>query len=287
MKKILLLVLVLALGLTACTGGEKKVEEKTDKVETTDKAETEKKDDKAEKVVIKIGVTPVPHAEIVELIKDDLAKEGVEVEIVEFNDYVTPNMSLADGSIDANFFQHEPYFKDMTESKNLDLVSIGNVHIEPIALYSDKYKSLEELPDGAQILIPNDPSNGSRALLLLESAGLIKLKDPSDVNATENDITDNPKNLKFTALEAASIAKAYTDADAAVINSNFAILAKLNPVEDGLIMEKVDSPYANLVAVRTADKDLEKFKKLMDALHTDKVKDFLKEKYEGAIVPAF
>ena len=177
--------------------------------------------------------------------------------------------------------------RDMTESKNLDLVSIGNVHIEPIALYSDKYKSLEELPDGAQILIPNDPSNGSRALLLLESAGLIKLKDPSDVNATENDITDNPKNLKFTALEAASIAKAYTDADAAVINSNFAILAKLNPVEDGLIMEKVDSPYANLVAVRTADKDLEKFKKLMDALHTDKVKDFLKEKYEGAIVPAF
>lgn len=287
MKKILLLVLVLALGLTACTGGEKKVEDKAEKVETSEKAETDKKDDKTEKQVIKIGVTPVPHAEIVELIKDDLAKEGVEVEIVEFNDYVTPNMSLADGSIDANFFQHEPYFNEMKESKNLDLVSIGNVHIEPIALYSDKHKSLEELPDGAQILIPNDPSNGSRALLLLESAGLIKLKDPSDVNATENDITENPKNLKFTALEAASIAKAYKDADAAVINSNFAILAKLNPVEDGLIMEKVDSPYANLVAVRTADKDQDKFKKLMDALHTDKVKDFLKEKYDGAIVPAF
>ncbi len=299
MKKILLVIsLVLALALTACSGEEKKTEE-PEKVETeVAKTETDDKDGKeddkevdekvdGEKEVIKIGVTPVPHAEIIELVKDDLEEQGIDVEIIEFNDYVTPNMSLADGSIDANFFQHEPYFKDMTESKNLDLVSIGNVHIEPIALYSDKYDSLDDLPEGAQILIPNDPSNGSRALLLLESAGLIKLSDPTDVNATENDITENPKNLKFTALEAASIAKAYKDADAAVINSNFAILAGLNPVENGLIMEKVDSPYANLVAVRTEDKDLEKFKKLMDALHTDKVKDFLKEKYEGAIVPAF
>ncbi|MDO5717846.1 MAG: MetQ/NlpA family ABC transporter substrate-binding protein [Tissierellia bacterium] len=266
MKKVLVaLVLVLTLGLTAC--GEK-----------SGGGESES---------IKIGVTPVPHAEIIEIIKDDLKKEGVDVEIVEFNDYFVPNISLADGSIDANFFQHEPFFNENKESKNLDLVSIGVVHIEPIALYSDKYKSIDDLEEGAQILIPNDPTNGARALVLLEKAGLIKLKDSGDINATENDIVENPKNFEFTALEAAAIPKAYKDAGAAVINSNFAIKAGLNPVKDGLVIEDSDSPYANLVAVRAGEENEAKFKKLMDALHSDKVKKFLEDKYEGAIVPAF
>ncbi len=297
MKKLLVaLLLIFTLALTAC-GGEKKAEEpaKTEEVdkkeeaakteETDKKEEADKKD--GEKTVLKVGVTPVPHAEIMELIKDDLAKEGIQLELVEFNDYLIPNVALNDKEIDANFFQHEPYFKSNIEQNKLDLVSIGVVHIEPIALYSAKHKSVQELPEGAEIIIPNDATNGARALQLLEKAGLIKLKDAKDINATEEDIAENPKNFKFVPMDAALIAKTYADADAAIINSNFAIGANLNPVTDGLLIEEGDSPYANLVAVRKGEENEEKFKTLMKLLQSDKVKDFLNEKYKGAVVPAF
>ena len=232
MKNILLTAL-LSLGLVACSGGT--TEEATEAVENNQVETTEAAGGEKDLVKIKVGATPVPHAELLELVKEDLASEGIELEIVEFNDYLTPNLALNDGSIDANFFQHEPYFVDNIETNNLDLISLGKVHLEPLALYSDKYKSLDELPEGAEIFIPNDPTNGARALLLLDSNGLIKLKDPSDINATERDIAENPKNLKFTALEAAAIPSSYKDADGAIINSNFALKADLSPTEDGII----------------------------------------------------
>lgn len=299
MKKIILaILLVMALALTACGNQTAPATEEAAKEEPTTQVETEKTEEKAETAetegaetgeleTIKIGVTPVPHAEIMEFIKEDMAAKGINLELVEFNDYVVPNIALNDGEIDANFFQHDPYFQANKEQNSLDLVSIGVVHIEPIALYSAKYESIEELPDGANIIIPNDATNGARALLLLEKAGLIKLEDPSNINATEEDITENPKNLTFTPMDAAAIPRAYADADGAVINSNFAISAGLNPITDGLIMEEGDSPYANLVAVRAGEEKEEKFAKLMEALHSEKVREFLLEKYEGAVVPAF
>src|SRR5699024_4683463 len=197
MKNILLTAL-LSLGLVACSGAA--TEEATEAVENNQVETSEVAEGEKDLVTIKVGATPVPHAELLELVKDDLASEGIELEIVEFNDYLTPNLAINDRSIDANLFQHEPYFVDNIETNNLDLISLGKVHLEPLALYSDKYKSLDELQEGAEIFIPNDPTNGARALLLLDSNGLIKLKDPSDINATERDIAENPKNLKFTAL---------------------------------------------------------------------------------------
>lgn len=284
MKNILLTAL-LSLGLVACSGGT--TEEATEAVENNQVETTEAAGGEKDLVKIKVGATPVPHAELLELVKEDLASEGIELEIVEFNDYLTPNLALNDGSIDANFFQHEPYFVDNIETNNLDLISLGKVHLEPLALYSDKYKSLDELPEGAEIFIPNDPTNGARALLLLDSNGLIKLKDPSDINATERDIAENPKNLKFTALEAAAIPSSYKDADGAIINSNFALKADLSPTEDGIIIEDKNSPYANLIAIRKEDENREELQTLLKVLQSDKVKKYIEETYKGEILPAF
>lgn len=284
MKNILLTAL-LSLGLVACSGGT--TEEATEAVENNQVETTEAADGEKDLVKIKVGATPVPHAELLELVKEDLASEGIELEIVEFNDYLTPNLALNDGSIDANFFQHEPYFVDNIETNNLDLISLGKVHLEPLALYSDKYKSLDELPEGAEIFIPNDPTNGARALLLLDSNGLIKLKDPSDINATERDIAENSKNLKFTALEAAAIPSSYKDADGAIINSNFALKADLSPTEDGIIIEDKNSPYANLIAIRKEDENREELQTLLKVLQSDKVKKYIEETYKGEILPAF
>lgn len=266
MKRILSFALIITLSLSILTGCGAKTSEPSK---------------------IKIGVTPGPHPELAELVIDDLEKEGIELEIVFFTDYITPNLSLNKGEIDANFFQHEPYFNDFKEKENLDLVSIGNVHIEPMALYSNVFSSIEELKDGSQIAIPNDTVNGGRALLLLEANGLIKLKDGVGVDATENDIVDNPKNLKIKALEAAYLPITLEDVDGAVINGNFALDAGLNPVKDGLIIEGGESPYANLVAVRAGEEKEEKFAKLLKALQSDKVKKYIEDNYDGGVVPAF
>lgn len=236
---------------------------------------------------IKIGVSPDPHAKLVALIVDDLKAEGIELEIVEFTDYITPNLSLNSGELDANFFQHEPYFNDFKEKENLDLVSIGKVHVEPMALYSKVFKSVDELKDGAEIAIPNDTVNGGRALLLLEANGLIKLKDGVVVEATENDIVDNPKNLKIKALEAAYLPITLEDVDGAVINGNYALDAGLNPVRDGLLVEGGESPYANLIAVRAGEEKEEKFAKLLKTLQSEKVKKYIEDNYDGGVVPAF
>ncbi|MDO5713423.1 MAG: MetQ/NlpA family ABC transporter substrate-binding protein [Tissierellia bacterium] len=236
---------------------------------------------------IVLGVSPVPHEEIVEALKDKFTEAGLEVEVVAFDDYVQPNVALDEGDLDANYFQHKPYLDSFSAERNLKLTSIGPVHIEPMGFYSDKIKSIDELQEGDEILIPNDPSNGARALLLLEKNGLITLKDSEDQNVTEADIETNEKNLKFTPLEAATIPNAYKDVAGAVINSNFALGAGLTPGKDSLIIEDKESPYANIVAVRTGEETKEKFKVLMDILQSEDCKNFIEEKYEGSIHPTF
>jgi D-methionine transport system substrate-binding protein len=236
---------------------------------------------------IKIGVSPDPHSKLVSLILDDLEKEGIKVTIIEFTDYVKPNLALNSGELDANFFQHEPYLNDFKEKENLDLVSLGKTHVEPMALYSSDFKSIDDLPTGAEIAIPNDTVNGGRALLLLEANGLIKLKTGAGLEATEKDIVENPKNIKVTALEAAGLPRILQDIDGAVINGNYALEAGLNPVNDGLVVEGKDSPYANIIAVRTGEENQDKFVKLLKALQSDKVKQYIEDNYDGGVVPAF
>ena len=237
--------------------------------------------------IIKIGVSPAPHRQLVELVAEDLKAEGITIEIVEFTDYNLPNKSLADGEIDANFFQHGPFFENAIDKEGLKLASIGNIHIEPMALYSNKIESLADLKDGATIAIPDDTVNGARALLLLEAEGLIKVDPSAGLEATEKDIVDNPHNFTFNALEAAMLPRVLDDVDGAVINGNYAIDSGLNPLADGILIEGGDSPYANLVAVREEDKDLDKFKALIKHLQSEKVKAYILEEYAGGVNPAF
>jgi D-methionine transport system substrate-binding protein len=243
--------------------------------------------EKNDENLIRIGVSPEPHKKIVELIKEDLEKEGIKVEIIEFTDYIKPNLALAENELDANFFQHEPYMNKFREEKNIDIISIGGVHIEPMGLYSSKYNSIDELKDGSEIAIPNDVTNGGRALLLLEKHGLIKLKEGTDILATENDIEENPKKLKLTPLEAASLPRVLKDIDGAIINGNYALEAGLIPTEDSIILEDKDSPYANIIAIRNGEENQERFIKLMEVLQSDKIKNFIEENYNGGVIPAF
>lgn len=241
----------------------------------------------AEDKVLKVGATPVPHAEILEFIKPVLAKEGIKLEIVEFTDYVTPNLALADGSIDANYFQHVPYLEQFKKDHNLDIVSLIKVHIEPFGLYSKKIDHINELPQGATIAVPNDPTNEGRALLLLASKGIIKLAEDAGLEATPLDIVDNPKGLKFEELEAAQLPRVLPDVTAAFINTNYALEADLNPLEDALIIEGNESPYANILVVRSEDEDNPLLKRLAEVLTSEPVKEFILNKYKGAVVPVF
>lgn len=236
---------------------------------------------------LSVAATPVPHAELLEFVKPVLAKEGVELDIKVFTDYVQPNQQVADGHIDVNFFQHKPYMDSFNKEHKTSLVSVGLVHVEPFGAYSQKIKDIKDLKEGALIALPNDPSNGARALLLLQKEGLIKLKDPTNILATSRDIAENPKRLKFRELEAATLPRILPDVDLALINTNYALEAGLNPVKDALFIEGADSPYANLLATTEAKKDAPAIKKLVQALQSPETKQFILEKYKGAIVPAF
>ncbi len=237
-------------------------------------------------ITLKVGATPVPHGEILEAIKDSLARDGVVLDIVEFNDYVQPNMALNDNELDANYFQTVPYLEEFCKDRGLDLVSAGGIHLEPMTVFSAKYKSIADLPDGAHIGIPNDPSNGGRALLVLQSAGLIKLRDGSNITATPQDIVENPKNIQISELEAPQLPRSLEDTDASVININFALQAKLD-TSLAIFTESKDSPYVNVLAVRKGDETRPEIQKLVSALQSQQVKDFLEEKYKGAVVAAF
>jgi D-methionine transport system substrate-binding protein len=234
-----------------------------------------------------VAASAVPHAEILEFVKPTLAKEGVDLQIKVFNDYVQPNLQVAEKRIDANFFQHQPYLDEFNKGKGTDLVSVAKVHVEPFGAYADKIKSLAELPDGATVAIPNDATNEGRAFLLLAKAGLITLKDPTSILATPKDVLQNPKNLKFRELEAATLPRVLTQVDLALINTNYALTAKLDPTKDALVIEGAESPYANILVTTQANKDSDAIQKLVAALHSPEVKAFITEKYKGAVVPAF
>lgn len=237
---------------------------------------------------VKVGASPVPHAEILEVIKPILEKEGIKLEIVEFQDYIQPNIALNDKSLDANYFQTEPYLRNfMEEHKECKLVNVAPVHIEPMGIYSRKIKSLAELKDGASVSIPNDPINTGRALRLIESAGLIKLKEGVGDTATVHDIIENSKHIKFNEVEAAQTPRTLEDVDAAVINANYALQADLISGRDALFVEPNTSPYANFLTVRIGDEERPEIKALVKALQSEEVKKFINEKYNGAVVPAF
>lgn len=236
-------------------------------------------------IKIKVGATPVPHAEILEAAKPLLLEKGFELDIVEFTDYVTPNVALSGKDLDANFFQHVPYLEEMNEKENLGLTYTVKVHIEPLGFYSESLTDFKSLADGATVAIPNDPTNGARALKLLADNDLITIKDGDLV--TVQDITSNPKNIKFEELEAAAIPRVLGDVDGAIINTNYAIEADLNPMEDALIIESSESPYANILAVREDNKDDAGIVALGEVLTSEAIKTFIEDTYKGSIVPAF
>ena len=234
-----------------------------------------------------VAATPVPHAEILEFVKPALAKEGVDLKVKVFTDYIQPNVQVAEKRLDANFFQHQPYLDEFNKAKGTSLVAVTGVHLEPLGAYSNKYKKLDELPSGANVVIPNDATNGGRALLLLDKAGVIKLKDSKNILSTVKDIAENPKDLKIRELEAATIPRVLTQVDLALINTNYALEAKLDPSKDALVIEGNDSPYVNILVSRADNKDSDAMQKLAAALHSPEVKKFITEKYKGAVLPAF
>lgn len=239
---------------------------------------------------ITVAASPSPHAEILEVAKEVLAEQGINLDIKVFNDYVIPNTATESGEVDANYFQHTPYLNDFNEENGTHLVSVAAIHYEPFGIYAGKTASLDALADGAKVSVPNDTTNEARALLLLEAQGLIKLKDGAGLKATKLDIVENPKNLDIQEIEAAQLPRTLSDVDIAVINGNYAIDAGLK-VSDALAVEAQDSEaaktYANVLVVKDGNQDNENIKALVSALESDKVKEFIEQKYDGAVVPMF
>lgn len=277
MKRIAVLALALALVLSLAACGSSAKEVGTVNSDGT--------------VTLKVGASITPHAEILESVKAKLAEEGIVLEIVEYTDYVQPNLSLEDGSLDANYFQHGPYLEDFNSEQGTHLSSAGAVHYEPFGIYPGRVATISELPDGGKVSIPNDGTNEARALLLLETQGLIKLKEGVGLDATILDIEENPKNLEIVELEAAQLTISLDDVDLSVINGNYAMQAGLSVGKDAIAVEDKDSEaaetYANIVAVRTGDEDNEYIVKLMDALTSEDVRQFIEDTYDGAVIPKF
>ncbi|MDR0323972.1 MAG: MetQ/NlpA family ABC transporter substrate-binding protein [Treponema sp.] len=236
--------------------------------------------------VLSIGATPVPHAELLNLIKEDLQAQGITLRVVEFTDYVQPNLAVIGGDLDANFFQHVPYLESNADW-SAKLISAFGVHVEPFGLYSLKYRNINSLPDGATIAIPNDPSNGGRALLLLQSNGFITLRDGAGLTATPRDITGNPRNFRFQELEAAQLPRSLNDVDAATINGNYALQSGFNPMHDSLIIEGAESPYVNIVAVQKGKENEPNIIALKNALLSQKVKNYINNNYNGGVSAVF
>jgi len=233
-----------------------------------------------------VGATAVPHAEILEHIKPLLAAEGVNIEIKVFNDYVQPNTQLAERRLDVNYFQTKPYLDEFNASRGSDLVTVAGVHVEPLGAYSRRFRSLADLPDGAQVAVPNDASSIGRALILLQKAGLVRLKDPANPLQSLRDIADNPKNLRFRELESATLPRVLDQVDMAIINTNYALDAGLKPKTDALTLEGADSPYVNYLVARPDNREDPRIVALAAMLRSQAVKDFIAQKYDGAVIPA-
>lgn len=234
-----------------------------------------------------MGVTPGPYEQIMEAVTKEAAKEGLTVHVKTFSDYVTPDQALANGDIDLNAYQHEPFLDNFNEKNGTRLVSIGKTILSPLGVYSRKYKTAEQIPDGATIAIPNDPTNGGRALQLLASKGWIQLKSGLGSKATVADITSNPKQIKIIELEAAQLPRSLDDTDASVINGNYALNAGLNSQKDALFAESKDSPYVNIIASRPEDKDNPAYQKFVKAWQSDSVKKFIDDTFKGAFIAAW
>ena len=244
----------------------------------------------AEDNVIRVGASPTPHAEILEIIEDDLEEKGYELEIVEYNDYIIPNTATESGELDANYFQHQPYLDDFNSEKGTHLVSVADVHFEPFGIYAGKTKSLDEIKEGAVIAVPNDTTNEARALLLLEAQGFIKLREGAGISATVADIVENPLHIEIKELEAAQVARTIYDVDFACINGNYAAEAGYK-VSDALATESVESlaaqTYANILVVKEGNEDSEKTKALVDAILSEEVREYINSQYDGGVVPVF
>jgi D-methionine transport system substrate-binding protein len=236
---------------------------------------------------IKVGVTPGEHAQIMEKVAEVAKAKGLNIEIIEFSDYVVPNQALADGDIQANSFQHQPYLDNQIADRKFDLVSIGTTITTPMGVYSKKVKSLDELKEGTTVAIPNDPTNGGRALLVLAGKGLIKFKDNPGIKVTVADIVENPKKIDFAEIDAAQLPRSLDDVDAAVINTNFAMEAGLNPKTDAIAIEGEKSPYANVIVVRAADKDAPWAKTLVESYHDESIRKFINEQFKGALIASW
>ena len=292
-KKIfaLSLALILALSLAACGGNDGGAAPADDTQAPADSApaDTQAPADPApaETVKLSVAASPTPHAEILNQCVDILAEQGIELVVNEYSDYVVPNTAVEDGDEDANYFQHVPYLDDFNAERGTHLVSVAGIHVEPMGLYAGKSASLDAIPDGGTVAVPNDATNEGRALLLLEAQGLIKLKDSSNLASTPKDIAENPKNLEFVELEAANVPANLDEVDIAAINSNYALGAGLNPVEDALVIESSDSPYVNVLVVKEGNENNEAVQALVKALQSDTVKDYINNTFGGAVVPAF
>ena len=241
----------------------------------------------AQDKAIKIGATGGPHAEILEQVKKVAEKDGLKIQIFEFSDYIQPNAALAAGDLDANSYQHQPYLDVQVKDRGYKLVSVGTTITFPMGVYSKKIKSLSELKNGARVGIPNDPTNGGRALLLLQAQGVLKLKPEAGLKATPLDIADNPKKVKIIELDAAQLPRSLDDFDAAAINGNFAESAGLSPTKDGIAVEASKGPYVNVIAVRTEDKDKPWVAKLIKAYHSPEIKKFVIEKYKNSVITSW
>ncbi|NGM20331.1 MetQ/NlpA family ABC transporter substrate-binding protein [Roseomonas stagni] len=236
---------------------------------------------------LRIGVTAGPHAQVMEKVREIAARDGLQIRIVEFQDYIQPNVALAAGDLDANSYQHQPFLDQQVRDRRLAIVAAGKTMIFPMGLYSRRHRSAEAIPAGGRVAIPNDPTNGGRALVLLARNNVFKLRDGADFRATIADITENPRRIRVVELEAAQLPRVLDEVEAATINTNFAIPAGLNPVRDAIALESSESPYANLIAVRQVDAQAAWVRRLVSAYQTQEVKDFVQTTFQGAVVPAF
>lgn len=237
--------------------------------------------------VLKVGVTAGPHAEVMDVVKKVAEKDGLKIQVVEFNDYIQPNVALSQGDIDINSFQHQPYLDNIVKDRKYDIVSVAKTIIFPMGIYSKKVKNITELREGAVVAIPNDPTNGGRALLLLDKLGVIKLKQGAGLSATAADIAENPQKIVIRELDAAQIPRSLDDLDAAAINTNYALTAGLVPNKDALALEAADSPYANILATQTKNKDADNIKKFIKAYQSAEVKAFIDEHFKGSAAAAW
>lgn len=292
LKKVLLLVLIAALALTAfgCGDNEPAPSEETPPGETSEETPAgETPDGEAELTKITVASSPVPHAEILAQVEEDLAGKGFDLEIIEFADYVQPNLVVEAGDIDANFFQHKPYLDNFNEENGTDVVSVGIIHYEPLGIYPGQSNDLANIPEGATIAVPNDTTNEARALLLLETNGIITLKEGAGFTATKNDIDENPYNIEVIELEAAQVARVVNETDFVVLNGNYALQAGFNVATDALAKEEQDSDaaqtYGNILGVKAGNEETEKTKALLEVLKSDKIKQYINDTYEGAVLP--